>query len=151
DALKLATDSKGKVVALSLKDRSAVLAAGKTSPDAVVWADKDGRFVTSTYYDHLPKWAATMNASGMAERWLNKEWRRSRPDVDYVKWAGFDDVVGEADIYSQGRAFPHPFKTGKKDGMRDYYAAVANSPMGNDLLLELTKRAIDAEGLGTRD
>src|SRR5262249_45154328 len=44
DALKTDTGGKGKVVALSLKDRSAVLPAGKSSPDAVYWADKDGRF-----------------------------------------------------------------------------------------------------------
>src|SRR5262249_4013361 len=49
DAVKAATGGKGKVVALSLKDRSCVLPAGKR-PDAVYWSDEDGRWATSTYY-----------------------------------------------------------------------------------------------------
>src|SRR5262249_36782518 len=31
---------------------------------------------------------------------------------------------------------------------KDYYGAVSTSPLGNELLLELARRAIDAEGLG---
>jgi hypothetical protein len=153
DALKAHTNGKGKVVALSLKDRSAVLPAGRSSPDAVYWADKDGRFVTSLYYrDSVHGWVRDFNASGAVDRWLGKEWVRSRGDVDYEKWAGPDDVAGEANVHGLGRTFPHPLSLGegKSKGKRNYYAAVATSPMGNDLLLELVKRAIDAEKLGRR-
>ena len=40
---------------------------------------------------------------------------------------------------------------GKKKIGKDYYEALYNSPFGNDLLLELAKRAIAAEELGTHD
>jgi hypothetical protein len=154
DALKEQTKKAGKVVSLSLKDRSAVLPAGRSSPDAVYWNDKDGRFVTSTYYRDTPHdWVKAFNAAGHADRWLNQTWDRYRPDVDYARWAGPDDVAGEANVYGMGRTFPHPLSlgSGKQKGKRNYYNAVATSPMGNDLLLELTKRAIDAEKLGRRD
>src|SRR5262249_36399004 len=64
DALKEATEGKGRVVSLSLKDRSAVLPGGRR-PDACYWLDMDnGAFVTSTCYrDRLHPWAAEFNRS----------------------------------------------------------------------------------------
>lgn len=155
DALKKATGGKGKIVALTLKDRSAVLPAGKSvdTSDAVYWTDKDGRFVTSTNYrDAVHDWVKAYNASGEADRWLDKQWTKSRDDVDYVKWAGPDDVASEADVYGMGRTFPHPLSLGKgkSKGKRNYYDAMTTSPMGNDWLLGLVLRAIEAEKLGSR-
>jgi hypothetical protein len=151
DVLKDATAGKGRVVSLSLKDRSAILPGGRR-PDACYWADKAMRFVTSTYYrDREHAWVRRFNESGAASRWLGQEWQRLRKDVDYVRWSGADDVFGEGTGYRQGRTFPHPFLLGKKGGKRNYAQAVEASPMGNDLLLELVSRAIDAEKLGSRD
>ena len=151
DALKKQFGKASRVVALSLKDRSAVLPGGK-SPDACYWADDTGRFVTSTYYrDRVHPWVADFNKGVPGDRWLGKRWDRLRADVDYEKWAGPDDVAGEGKGYAQGRTFPHPFDGGETKSMEVYRKAVANSPMGNELLWELAKKAIDAEKLGTRD
>src|SRR5205085_8594170 len=91
DALKEATNGKGRVVALSLKDRSAVLPGGRR-PDACYWVDKDGRFVTSTYYRDAPHaWVREFNQSGAAERWHGKTWEHLRDNVDYTYWSGPDD------------------------------------------------------------
>ena len=150
DALKKHFGKQSRVVALSLKDRSCVLPGGR-SPDACYWADASGRFVTSTYYrDRVHPWVADFNKTAAGDRWLGKRWDRLRADVDYEKWAGPDDVPGEGKGSAQGRTFPHPFDGGEKKSMKVYRAAVANSPMGNDLLWELAKKAIDAEKLGTR-
>jgi predicted AlkP superfamily pyrophosphatase or phosphodiesterase len=152
DALKAATDGKGKVVALSLKDRSSCLPGGK-KPDACYWFDATtGNMVTSTYYrDAVHPWVAEFNKERLAESWYRKDWTRFRPDLDYEKLTGPDDVVGEGKGYGQGRTFPHPMDGGKKELGKDYYEALCNSPFGNDLLLELAKRAIDAEKLGQHD
>jgi predicted AlkP superfamily pyrophosphatase or phosphodiesterase len=151
DALKEATHGRARVVALSLKDRSAVLPAGR-QPDACYWADKDGRFVTSTYYRRRPHaWVAAFNDSKVADRWRRKGWERLRPDVDYERFSGRDDGPGEGKGTYQGRTFPHPLEGGKKKAPRDYYAALANSPFGNDLVLGLARRAIEAEKLGSRE
>ena len=151
DAIKKHLGKGSRVVALSLKDRSAVLPGGR-SPDACYWADAAGRFVTSTYYrDRVHPWAAEFNKASYGDRWLGKTWDRLRADVDYEKWSGPDDVPGEGKGSMQGRTFPHPFDGGAKKSLKVYRAAVANSPMGNELLWEFAKRAIDGERLGTRE
>lgn len=64
DELKVATNFKSKVIGVSIKDRAAILPAGR-SADGAYWVDnKIGRFVTSTYYmKQLPQWAEKYNNS----------------------------------------------------------------------------------------
>ncbi len=151
DALKEQLGSDCRVVAFSLKDRGAVLPGGLQA-DACYWADKSGQFVTSNYYrDGLHAWVKAFNESKYVDRWHGKEWLRLRPDLDYVKYSGPDEVKGEGKGSNQGYTFPHPLNDGPKNERSNYYAAVACSPFGNDLLLELAKRAIEAEKLGSDD
>lgn len=62
DELKLATHRKSKVIALSLKDRAAILLGGFDA-DAVLWLDEKSRiWTTSSFYSsHLPAWAENFN------------------------------------------------------------------------------------------
>jgi hypothetical protein len=152
DALKEATGGKGRVVALSLKDRSATLPGGRR-PDACYWMDNvTGAFITSTYYRDRPHaWVAEFNAGRPADRWFGREWRRLRPDLDYVRYSGPDDVVGAGKGIKQGRAFPHPTDGGLARPGKAYYDALYGSPFGNELLLDFVKRAVDAEQLGRDD
>jgi hypothetical protein len=152
DVLKEATGGKARVVSLSFKDRSAILPAGRRA-DGCYWYDgATGRFVTSSYYrDRLPAWLEQFNQTRVADRWFGQNWTRLRPDLDYVRYSGPDDGPGEGIGFAQGRVFPHPL-TGAlaKPGFL-YYEALVNSPFGNDLLLELTKQTVEAEGLGRHD
>lgn len=152
DALKAATGGKGRVVSLSLKDRSAVLPGGKRA-DACYWLDgSTGLFVTSTFYrDRLHPWAAEFNRGRPAERWRKETWTRLRSDLDYARYSGPDDVTGEGTGYAQGRAFPHPFEVDPPKPTSDYYGALYNSPFGNELLLSFVRKAVAAEKLGSRD
>jgi len=62
DQLKLATDGKGKVIGVALKDRAAILPAGHGADAAYWWDTSAGRFVSSTYYmSKLPDWVVRMN------------------------------------------------------------------------------------------
>lgn len=81
DELKLATQGKSRVFAVSLKDRAAVLPGG-FSADAAYWIDpKSGAWVTSTYYrDDLPKWAQDFNSTEPAKYW-DREWKDSQGNV----------------------------------------------------------------------
>jgi predicted AlkP superfamily pyrophosphatase or phosphodiesterase len=134
-----------------MKDRGAVLPGGKKA-DAIYWVDKEGRLVTSTYYrDRDHPWVDEINKSTLSLSWLHSQWTKLRPDLDYEKYSGPDDAKGEDKGSFQGVTFPHPFDGGPKKLLSAYYAAVANSPMGNDFLLAVTKRAIIAEKLGQRD
>ncbi len=149
DVVKEATHGKGKVFGLSLKDRSALLPAGK-HPDGCYWFDK-GQFCTSTYYgDRLHPWIAKFNQERSFDRWYGERWKRLRQDLDYERYSGLDQMPGEGKGANQGVTFPHPMGTAKKIGS-EYYAALANSPFGNEVLLELACRAIEAEKLGQRD
>jgi Type I phosphodiesterase / nucleotide pyrophosphatase len=152
DVLKEATGGQGVVVSLSLKDRGAVFTAGRR-PDACYWFDTArGLFVTSTYYRDQPHaWVAALNRERFADRWFGRPWVRLDPSLDYAPYSGPDDVAGEGKGYDQGRTFPHPMTGGLKKPGKNYYEALYNSPFGNNLLLELVKRAVDAEKLGADD
>ena len=65
----------GKVIGISLKDRSAILPAGKKA-DAAYWFDgQSGNFVSSTYYfQELPSWVRNFNATRPADRYVAQEW-----------------------------------------------------------------------------
>jgi hypothetical protein len=149
DVLKETTHGESRVVSLTFKDRSAVLPAGK-KPDACYWFDTEtGTFVTSSYYrDMLHPWLEAFNAGHPADRWFGRDWTKLRPELDYEKMSGPDDVAGEGTGVAQGRTFPHPTTGGLREPGPKYYQALYTSPYANDLLLDLVKQAIDGEHLG---
>ena len=49
DELKMATNFKGKVIGISIKDRGAILPAGHFA-DWAFWYTKTGEFISSSYY-----------------------------------------------------------------------------------------------------
>jgi hypothetical protein len=152
DALKAATQGRTRVVSLSLKDRSAVLMGGR-KPDGCYWFDLwSGGFMTSTYYrNRLADWVADFNRRRPADRWFGKDWTRLRPELDYVRYSGPDDVPAEDRAWFQGRTFPHPMTGGLSQPGRDFYGAVECSPSGNELLIGLVRKTIEAEHLGMHE
>lgn len=71
-----------RVVAVSWKERSAILLAGK-NPDAAFWFDNNaGGFVTSTYYmPSLPSWVEQFNRDHRIESYRGREWKPLRGDA----------------------------------------------------------------------
>ena len=74
DELK-ASGKGGKVIGISIKDRSAILPAGH-SADAAYWFDSaSGNFVSSTFYlATLPPWVAETNQHHPADKYAAHEW-----------------------------------------------------------------------------
>lgn len=147
---------QSKVAGFSLKDRGAVLPTGKMGTCVYYWDSTTGLFCTSTYYrDALAPWVDDFNKAKLADKWFNGKWEKLRPDLDYARLAGPDDVVGEGPGIErkQGRTFPHPFPTKSTDGKPDktYYNALYNSPFSNEILADLVIRGITEEQLGQRD
>lgn len=81
DELKLATQGKSRVFAISLKDRAAVLPGGFAA-DAAYWIEpKSGAWITSTYYrSDLPQWVQNFNSTRPAKYW-DQEWKDSQGAV----------------------------------------------------------------------
>ncbi len=144
----LKTHKMGKVASLSIKDRSAILLAALFAQICYWFSIEQGIFVTSTYYRDQPhNWVTAFNRARPADRWTEDFWLRMMPNLDYAKHTG-PNSGAQGIGYEQGSNFPHPFFRAKEKSDKDYYSAVTNSPMGNELLLALAKRCIEAEKLG---
>ena len=152
-----ATSPESRVIGISIKDRGAILPAGRR-PSGAYWFDpRSGNWISSTYYMHeLPGWVTRYNGALRPESYLAKQWRRLLPDSCYTR-QGADDVAGEGAIPGETRpVFPHeirdladPVFSRASRGARRF-EAVITSPFGNDLTAEFAEAAIAAEHLGTR-
>jgi hypothetical protein len=142
DALKHQTKGRAKVVSLSLKDRSAVLPAGK-QPDLVLWFDDEAKgFTTSHYYaQELPQWLRDYNAEHPIEQQL-ATWEAGEPER-LAMVVGPDDAPGEGDYKGIGTSFPHAIADSS-----DPYAAFVVSPTSSEYLLALAFEAAQQLALG---
>src|SRR5688572_17518332 len=84
DVLKRANPGS-KVIAISGKDRGAILPAGKSGV-AYMYQDDTGQFATSTYYmkEH-PAWVGEFHARRPADRYFGMEWKLLLPEPAYAK------------------------------------------------------------------
>jgi len=132
DELKLASSApKGseaapRVIGMSLKDRAAVMPAGRGA-DAAYWLDtKSGAFVSSTYYmPAVPAWVKAFNDRHLADTHLGQEWAPLSPPAITLKQL-------------------------PKERGTPFYEAVFASPFGNELLLEFVTNALAHERMGQR-
>jgi hypothetical protein len=149
DELKLTRGGRSKVVAVSSKDRSAILLGGKLA-DAAYWMDK-GRIVTSTYYmKSLPDWVSAFNAEDRVDSFFGKTWDRLLPAAAYDAVQGPDAATGEADVFGMGITFPKKLTGGAPQIGTDYYEAFENSPFKSEVLVEFAQRLVEKENLGRR-
>lgn len=125
DEIKRSGSRTSKVVGISMKDRAAILPAGRMA-DAAYWYEEDtGKFVSSSYYfPELPSWVKKFNDEKHADAFAGK----GRP--------------GSSEG-NKGHRLPN--EHGPK-----LYSAVYESGFGNDLLETFTERTIEDEKLGQR-
>lgn len=83
DELKIAGQGRNRVIGISLKDYSGILACGHMA-DAVYWFDAmAGDFVTSTYYvQELPAWAKEFNDGRPGDRYKGMDWQGTKLPAD---------------------------------------------------------------------
>src|SRR5689334_16340070 len=154
DELRLFTNDRSKVIGISVKDRSAILPAGRHANAAYWFSWLTGNMVSSTYYfNQLPAWVTTFNNTRPADKYFGAKWDRLLAEDEYVKRAGPDSPPWETvDAASHDtNAFPHVITGGAKAPGRDFYAALDYTPFSNDLLVSLTDQAITNEQLGQDD
>jgi predicted AlkP superfamily pyrophosphatase or phosphodiesterase len=150
DELKLATGGRAKVWGLALKDRAAVLMAGRLA-DGVLWFDdQSGAWISSRYYrpdGTLPPWVTAWNAQRRPDAWFGKEWTPSVPAAALAR-AWTPGSRWAVDPSALGTGFPHLITGGGTRPGADFYAAFATTPFGNDFTLDTARELIRRERLG---
>jgi hypothetical protein len=147
DQLRL-SNAASKVIAISNKDRSAILMGGKLA-NAAYWM-VDSMFTTSTYYmPALPEWVQKFNGSGHVSRYFGNVWDRVLPEKAYAV-QGPDDVDAEKDEAGLGRTFPHKVDGGADRITKNFLRAFDVSPFSSEVLAEFAKEALVQERLGLR-
>jgi len=154
DELRLITNDRSKVIGISVKDRSAILPAGRHANAAYWWSINTGNMVSSTYYfNELPAWVNSFNNAKPADKYFGAKWERLISESEYVKRAGPDSPAWETVTNAGGdtNAFPHVITGGAKSTGRGFYWALDYTPFSNELLLSFAQQAIVNEQLGQDD
>jgi predicted AlkP superfamily pyrophosphatase or phosphodiesterase len=153
DELRLATNNRSKVIGISVKDRSAILPAGRHANAAYWFSDLSNNIVSSTYYfNELPAWVTAFNNSKPSDKYFGAKWERLLPESEYRKRAGPDSTPWER-VTAAGdtNAFPHTITGGLTAPGRAFYSALDHSPFTNEILLSFAQQAIVNEQLGQDD
>ena len=148
DELKMAQSQQGKVIGISIKDRSAILPTGHTA-DAAYWfqGKNEGKFITSSYYkDDLPRWVKKFNASGKAKKYLNTTWNTLYNIDTYTESIEDDNKFETLFIGKETATFPYDLKKLKKHNGN--YNLISTVPFGNSLIKDFAEAAIIGEQLG---
>lgn len=149
DMLRISTGFQSKVIAISNKDRAAIMPGGKFA-NLALWM-MDSLFVTSTYYTPtLPSWVRDFNASGLINSFFGRTWERSLPLSAYTQ-IDDDDAPYEDAPAGMGRTFPHPVRGDSTHRITSsYYEALLASPYSAEVLAALARAAVRGEQLGSR-
>jgi hypothetical protein len=134
-----AVDTTAKVLAVSRKDRGAILPVGRARAP-VFWYAAD-RFTSSTYYypDSLPAWVRHFNERPWAAALAGKQWSLVAPPRSYHE---VDDQPWEHDGADQ--LFPHSLPT----GARALALALPNYPWMDSLTAAFALEGARQLGLG---
>lgn len=140
DALRKSTAGRAKVVAVSLKDRGAILPAGQ-SGDAYFLGDEG--FVTTSYYQKdVPAWLAAHHTAHPLSSYLTHPWTLSLPEARYRHPASSHAL--RTRHVTPG--FPHHAAPNSRPAQ-----VLKVTPFGDDATLDLARSALAALSLGGDD
>lgn len=143
DELKLATNFKGKVIGISLKDRGAILPAGHFA-DWAFWYSKTGAFISSTYYgEALPDWVTQFNKEKNYEKYLT-QWDLFKPKETYNESLN-DNNPYEGKLFKKIPFFPYNMKEMYENNDA---GVLRSTPFGNNFIADFAMKTIEKENLG---
>lgn len=146
DQLKLERPAS-KVIAMSIKNRGAILPGGHLS-DGTYWFDsKSGDFITSTFYkQELPPWVADFNKKNLPEKSMKQVWNTFFPIERYVE-SGPDNSPYEHLL--PGKTEPvFPYDLSKMSTKETVYDLFTCTPFANTFLTDFAIQALHAEKMG---
>jgi predicted AlkP superfamily pyrophosphatase or phosphodiesterase len=145
DVLKR-VDVRSKVVAISGKDRGAILPAGKRGI-AYMYQAQTGQFASSTFYmqDH-PQWVKDFHAAKPADAYFKREWKPLLADSAYAK-----SLPDEQKWYAKGGKLPKKLGEGQDRPGPLFYGSLLATPFGDEFTLDFARAALAGEQLGRDD
>jgi hypothetical protein len=147
DELKLATGGRAKVVAVSLKDRGAILTAGKLG-EAYQYSATTGRFVTTDYYrTNYPSWCEEFHRNKPQDQWFGREWGWTMP-AEAAACVLSDGCGAHVEPRGLLAQFPQPITGGETAPGKGYYSALRWTPFGDEYLAAFAQAAVRGERLG---
>jgi predicted AlkP superfamily pyrophosphatase or phosphodiesterase len=140
-------DARSKVIAVSGKDRGAILLAGKGGT-AYVYMGASGEFASSTYYmAQHPQWVMDFNASKPADRYFSAQWKALLPEAAYAR-----SLPDEQKWFPLGGGkLPMTLGGGEEAPGPRFYSSLLRSPFVDALTLEFARAAVAGEALGQDD
>ncbi len=147
DELRLHTQKRGKVIAIALKDRGAVLPGGHTA-NAAYWfhGEDEGKWISSSYYmQELPTWVNAFNASKRVHGY-KKAWTTLKDIGTYVE-SGLDNNAYEG-LFETETAPTFPHSTPNLLAKDKDFEILKYTPYGNSITADFAIEALEAEALG---
>ena len=134
-----------RVVAISGKDRGAILPAGKTGT-AYIYMSSTGQFASTTYYmPKHPAWVDAFNAARPADRYFKMEWKALLPEAAYAQslpdnqpWFGPAGGGLPTRFSAPDDLVPGP----------NFYGSLLRGPFADALALDFARAALEGEKLG---
>jgi len=151
DEMKMVSNGRSRVLALSLKDRASALPAGHLA-DGAYWFDiNSGDFISSTYYvPALPAWVSEFNAQKKADFYRRQTWTPLRAPTAYLNSVADSNAYEK--IFKGKTAATFPYDLARLAPLNPpAYEAVNVSPFGNTLLTDLALAALAGTDLGRDD
>ncbi|HXG67431.1 MAG TPA: alkaline phosphatase family protein [Blastocatellia bacterium] len=146
DQMRLANNLQSRVIAMSQKDRSAVLPGGQRPTGAYWFHAPTGTFVTSDYYyKELPAWVKRFNAENRPDKYFGQTWERMLAPDAYGRSQAENLAVQRSAL---GGKFPYVITGGETKPGPKFYSAFEFTPFVSDYLVEFAKAATEAESLG---
>jgi arylsulfatase A-like enzyme len=152
DELKLATGGQAKVVSVALKDRAAILMAGRLA-DAVVWYDPlSGNWVSSKAYGpQLPAWAAEVNGRKLPDAERGRPWKPLLTSDQMLPFGAFSIAPGGGLERQPQLAFAQAINDKVGESGPGFYKTFTFLPAANEFTFETAEAAVQAEGLGRHE
>ncbi len=136
-----ARDPRSKVVGIAIKDRAAILMAGK-SATSCVWYDAATRKWSSSAAYQQPTWLSQLNVKHNVDRYIGAVWNP-------ITTSNLPDSVdGEGAFPGGSNAFPHRILDPSHP---KFTASVLISPLSMEMLFDATRMVIEREKLGRDD
>ena len=151
DQMKLASNFRSKSFGVSMKDRGAILPAGRSADAAYWWIGKKlGHWITSDYYmNALPNYVQEYNSSGHQDQRIQEGWSLLLPESKYDE-SITDNNPHEAPFRGKNSpTFPYDFSQLAPENGN--YEILKSSYHGNQMVADFGKLLIEQEELGQDD